>query len=176
MKINSNVEYLFYKYLKLTNIDVVVDIGSMDGKNSLYFRNILPHASLYAFEANPDNYNIMLKNDFLRVNGVKCENMGISNKTSSKIFYCTKSNYPDGSINRGTSSFLKHPSLKIEKEVEVKTIRLDEYFKEINEDRNIALWIDVEGLAFEVLQGIEKLRKNVKIVHVELEKDYVRDG
>ena len=53
MKINSNVEYLFYKYLKLTNIDVVVDIGSMDGKNSLYFRNILPHASLYAFEANP---------------------------------------------------------------------------------------------------------------------------
>jgi hypothetical protein len=43
----------FSLVLKAVRADCVCDIGSRDGEESLFFRHLLPHAVVLAFEASP---------------------------------------------------------------------------------------------------------------------------
>ena len=47
---------MFHFLINKIDPDLVLDIGSRDGKDSLIFRKILPKAKINAFEANPDLY------------------------------------------------------------------------------------------------------------------------
>jgi hypothetical protein len=54
--------------------------------------------------------------------------------------------------------------------VEVESIRLDEFIESLDRaPQSVALWIDVEGAAYEVLEGIERIASRVQVLHVEVE-------
>ena len=55
--------------------------------------------------------------------------------------------------------------------VRVRAVRLDTFLTDVlaGSARTIALWIDVEGAAYEVLEGIDGIRDRVCLVHVEVE-------
>ena len=55
--------------------------------------------------------------------------------------------------------------------VSVRAVRLDSFLTDVlaGPARTIALWIDVEGAAYEVLEGIDRIRDRVCLVHVEVE-------
>jgi hypothetical protein len=55
--------------------------------------------------------------------------------------------------------------------VRVRAVRLDSFLTDVlaGPARTIALWIDVEGAAYEVLEGIDGIRDRVCLVHVEVE-------
>src|SRR5688572_12876775 len=57
---------LFTALLRPLRIDVVCDIGSLNGADALRFRRALPKADIMAFEANPHNYRAMLATPALR--------------------------------------------------------------------------------------------------------------
>jgi hypothetical protein len=55
-------------------------------------------------------------------------------------------------------------------EISVSGIRLDSFVNNLRrKPSKIALWIDVEGAAFEVVNGFNEIRHMVKIVHLEAE-------
>jgi len=54
-----NTQRLFVKLLSGMKISTVCDVGSMDGADSLTFRDALPESSIYAFEPNPENLRRM---------------------------------------------------------------------------------------------------------------------
>jgi len=55
--------------------------------------------------------------------------------------------------------------------VRVKTARIDDFLAgQQNKHARIALWIDVEGAAYDVLSGMGKDPEKVALVHVEVEK------
>jgi len=47
----------FDRLLKIINPDVICDVGSLNGGESLRFRDCVPNAKIFAFEANPLNFN-----------------------------------------------------------------------------------------------------------------------
>ena len=57
------------------------------------------------------------------------------------------------------------------KPVPVRAVRLDSFLTDVlaGPASTIALWIDVEGAAYEVLEGIDGIRDRVCLVHVEVE-------
>jgi len=154
------------------------DIGSLDGAESLFFRRVLINTNFYAFEANPENFQFMVQNEMLKTKNINVYNFAINDKSGKCSFFIADENSDPTSLgNYGNSSLLipdidSIPTLrKVKEEVEVDAIRIDEFL--LNKERiiNAALWIDVEGAAWQVLKGMENIKDDVCLINVEVEKE-----
>ena len=87
MRILIYPEYLFYFLLKRYSPDIVCDIGSRDGRESLKFRSILPDSKVIAFEANPENYAKMVDDHSLVEHAIDVVNQAVSDKHGVIDFY-----------------------------------------------------------------------------------------
>ena len=118
----------------------------------------------------------MSKDTNLRKNRIEIQNKVVWNKNGTINFYIENlSNVPSEKWRKGISSTRKRAkdSLGIKK-VSLPSIRLDSFMKKIwNEPDYIALWIDVEGSAFEVLEGIKGIKEKIVFIHVEVENQKV---
>ena len=74
---------LFQLLLRYERPDLVFDIGSMDGSEALRFRKDLPNTRIIAFEANPNNVDIMFKNNTLKENRIEVQNKAVWNKNGT---------------------------------------------------------------------------------------------
>ena len=186
---------LFSLALKTVGVDCVCDIGSRDGDDSLFFRNLLPDAVVLAFEPNPINYQIMAARLELRTNHIEVFPYAISSRNGRARFYVTDVDYTDAEneavrqqhqipltedvqkIMMGTSSLLVHEGLKVRQTVEVETYRIDEFilsrYPSVNQ---VGLWIDVEGAEYAVIEGITRIKERVVALHVETARTPMRIG
>jgi FkbM family methyltransferase len=117
---------------------------------------------VYSFELNVFNYNNLLR---LSSDNCICENLAISDKKEIIDVYSDneKSGNHISNIVGHDTSFRKMESIG-----KVKSISLDEYFKNKNVDY---MKIDVEGAEFRVIKGgIETFRK-CKLVIIECHYD-----
>jgi FkbM family methyltransferase len=138
--------------------DIVLDIGANIGYYSLIAAELINKGKVYAFEPDPVNYEIFLKN--IKLNNYKNIvplQIALSNeKSRTKLF--KHENNPGG----------HSLSDKINKKgfIDIETISLDE-FVSTNSVNNISfIKIDVEGAEGLVLEGSEKLleKENLKIL------------
>lgn len=173
----TNTKVLFSSVLKALEADCVCDIGSRDGDQALLFRHLRPTATVLAFEANPINFGAMISNNLLRSQRVDIFPYALTNAHGTARFHITDVDYTDEKANKGTSSLLLRPDLKIKESVEVETQRIDEFIlTEYPQARVIGLWIDVEGAEFDVLEGMAGLKDRVIAVHVETAKARLRES
>lgn len=163
-------EYLFYFLLKKYSPDIVCDIGSRDGRESLKFRSILSKSEIIAFEANPSNYAMMIKDDRLINNSVKIINQAVSDKDGTIDFYKIDT---DEAWKSGASSIFARSDDSDNEKIQVPVTRLDDYFSSLAGNKTISMWIDVEGAAFQVINGATDTLKNTMFAHVEVETDYI---
>jgi FkbM family methyltransferase len=163
-----NTKTLFSSILKAQHADCVCDIGSRDGDQSLLFRHLLPDAAVFAFEANPINFEAMKQKPQLREERIQIFPCAISNRRGIARFNIANVDYSDPNANRGTSSLLTSASQQVRETIEVETHRIDEFLSEHSpKPRRIGLWIDVEGAEHEVLEGMRAIKDKVIAVHVE---------
>jgi FkbM family methyltransferase len=173
----TNTKMLFSSVLRATGADCICDIGSRDGDQALLFRHLCPQAAVYAFEANPINFEVMARDERLARHQIKVFPFAISNAQSTAQFHITDVDYGDPHANKGTSSLLVGADIKIKNSIEVETRRIDQLLGiESPQARNIGLWIDVEGAEFGVLEGIEGIHTRVVAVHVETARVPFREG
>lgn len=172
---------LFISLLKKLRCDLVLDIGSRDGKQSILFRDTLPQARIVAFEANPFNYRKMAADPVLTSKKVTLSPCAVSNVNGQATFHIADANYQSEDTehnNLGISSLLVHPGVKSSKSVDVTTVRLDTLLNqpEYAGCRTVALWIDVESAEYWVLEGLGKADDRVQFLHVETAKVPMRVG
>ncbi len=148
-----------------------MDIGSMDGADSKRFRTLLSHAELVAFEANPDNYNLMNADDEIRNKKIRVVNQLVSANEGIQSFYIQRPDKTKNSFNRGTSSAIPRSEAgMLNQEVQVRSTRIDSFLKkEYSHANKVAMWVDVEGFAFEVLESMKDAADRIKLIHVEVE-------
>ncbi len=153
------------------DIDCVCDVGSMDGSESIGFRQALPAAALFAFEANPENLRPMQANPVLREKDVQIVPMAAANYDGLAEFFIVQADYSAHNYQRGMSSLYKRgDGSALQATVSVPTTRLDSFFRQKGlRDLKLALWIDVEGKAYEVIEGAAGLMEQLRVLHVEVE-------
>lgn len=141
----------------------ILEIGAEDARDSILFKEAYPDASIWAFEANANTFNI--NKDKILGLGINYINNAIWNvDNESKIFHIKKSTHP------GISSLRDRGQEYGTETCMVKTIRIDTFCNN-NEISNIdIIKIDVEGCTYEVLDGIGELLDTVKILHIETEQ------
>ena len=152
-------DYLGLINENLDDVKYVVEVGSMDGNDSMFFKNKYPNAEVFAIEGLPDNYEKYLVNK----NKINTFCIVISDYCGTTDYYVKDINGIHGIFDRGTS----YGSGKIE--LECKT--LDVFCGENNIPQIDVLKIDVEGATLNVLMGMINILPNVKMMHIETE-DY----
>lgn len=140
---------------------IVIDLGAYIGYYTLLFAKLVGNkGKVFAFEPEPDNFRILKKN--VEINGYQniiLENRAVSDTNEKKNLY----------ISNGPSMHALFPSrFATEKYIQVKTIRLDDYFKNNNlKDEISFIKIDVEGSELGAIQGGSSLldeNKNLTIL------------
>ncbi len=156
---------------------VVFDVGAHFGETIKLFLNKTNLKKIYSFEASPQNFKT-LKQDISnkKIANVEIHNLGIGDKIEKNYINQTveSSSSTMHKLNN-TSKYLER-KLKIlnikdkdnfQQKIPVQLITLD-YFIEQNNIKQIDLLkIDTEGYEFNVLKGLTKYNKIVKLVYFE---------
>jgi FkbM family methyltransferase len=166
-----NTRELFIALLRELEIDLVCDVGSMNGDDALAFRACLPHARVLALEPNPDNLRHMRADARLQRARVEIIGAAASNADAHAPFFLVEADYATRNARRGMSSLhQRDPGAYPTTAVEVPTLRLETLLGPLLRDgARVALWIDTEGHACEVLEGLGGIARHVTLLHVEVE-------
>ena len=160
---------LFYRLLAaLPDIDLFLDVGSLDGRESFTFEALFPNIPVFAFEPNPHNIEVIQAEIARRYSHVTLEPFAVGNESGTSSFYVRIPLLTTGAD--GTSSILmpREESHYSTSTIEVPLRRLDG-MDSISASTKIALWIDVEGAGYFVLEGLAGIVHKVQIVHIEVE-------
>jgi FkbM family methyltransferase len=152
-------------------IRVICDVGSMNGADALIFRDAVPEASIYAFEPNPVNLRLMEANRALQERNIQVVPLAVTNYDGEAKLYLVDADYSQRDDRRGMSSLYERAGEWAPAAVEwVKTTRLDTFLADkCPPHERLALWIDAEGKAFEVIEGMLGIAERVHLIHVEVE-------
>jgi len=175
--IKCNTKYLFGSLLKIIKPDLICDIGSRDGYEALYFKSICNDAHVIAFEPVPILSERIKSHLEIIKHKIEVCSEAVSNVDGVTNMYLANENFEENprSFKAGTSSLRIKRCAASQDMIVVNTVRLDTLFKDKSYS-NIALWIDVEGCGFEVLEGMKHIHNNVSIIHVEVETiEYWKD-
>ena len=165
-------KYLFLNLLRIFKHGLILDVGSMDGSDSMRFRRMSALSKILAFEANPYNFAKMQANPHLAAMNIEVRNHLVSSKAEKGKFYISKGAVEGvNSGNMGTSSSIKPVNVAdVAEEIEVATVRLDEVIaQEVASTVWVAMWIDVEGAAYEVLRSVGNAKQQIAFLHIEVE-------
>lgn len=165
-------KYLFLNLLKMLKPGLILDVGSMDGADSMRFRRMSLQSKIIAFEANPYNFSKMHSNPRLKEMSIEVRNRLVSSTAEKGKFYISKGAVAGmNSGNMGTSSSMKPVNESdVAEEIEVDTTRLDEVIaSESSPADKVAMWIDVEGAGYEVLSSVVAAKQQVALLHIEVE-------
>jgi len=180
MDIKLETKFLFHRLIKSIKPDLVCDVGSMNASDAQRFRRFLPKARIIAFEGNPVNVESMRQDDNVVRAEVEIQHKVVWNRNGHRIFYMENlsDENDDEDIRRGISSTRPRIENSLgNKEIMVESVRLDTFILGLDDvPKDIALWIDVEGGAYEVLEGIAEIRNKVQLVHVEVETQEYWEG
>ena len=164
---------LFAGIIKKCKPDCILDVGSRDGDQSLFFRDLAPEAYVAAFEANPANYRAMLSRNLERCR-IEVYPYAATNSNGVATFYVADPACDPQAL--GASSLLPG-AYALKEKIEVETRRLDDFILEHYPDvKRIALWVDVECAEYQVLEGISKIKDRVIAVHTETSLKPVREN
>jgi FkbM family methyltransferase len=135
----------FFKILAACNVTDFLECGAYDASTSRRFLRAGGHKAV-AVEANPHTY--AAKTRFAQEQGVITVNCGLGREVAEMEFFVPKSDR-----QAGNGSFLRKPGEAVDS-VRVAVDTIDNIVRGHIEPRGvIGLWVDVEGLALEVLKG-----------------------
>jgi FkbM family methyltransferase len=173
-----NSEFLFRSLAKSLGAEVICDVGAFDCAHSKQFKAI--GARVIALEANPVNFAELARDASLAAAGIELFNYAAWNRDEDVTFNVVDATARDAEWRKMISSVRERSAANRfdSRPVRVRGVRLDTLLGGVLPEPAgaIALWIDVEGAAYEVLEGIHGIRERVCLVHVEVETSAFWEG
>lgn len=175
---NTAVNTLVKTYSKFIDqpIKTIIEVGARDCQESVQFSDLLPDATVFAFECNPHTINLCKQNIENHPN-IKLIEKAVSDKNGKITFYPidvkrTITTWSDG--NPGASSLFKasgkYPVEQyVQKEIEVESITLKKFLDDEEINSIDVLWMDIQGAELIALQGCEQRINDIKLIHLEVE-------
>lgn len=162
LKSNQELANLFANIVAHSNVDSFYEIGALYAEMSMYLKNVIKN--VYAFEASSRNYNLAKE----KIEGIEYINMAIADYNGDIVI--------NSAVNEGASigsdsvlSFINETDNVYEKN-NIACMTLDSFIESKNlTNCSNALWIDVEGFTFQVLNGAKNTLKNTKAIFLEVE-------
>jgi len=167
----------FYAAIAVLRPAVICDVGSCDGAEAIRFKRRRQASHVIAFEANRANFDSMAADPRLAKSGVEVRHCAASNTTGTTTFYEVDP-ASEAPWAKGTSSLRLRGDLiaagLVQRPVGVPSVRLDEALG--STPGRIALWVDVEGAAGQVVEGLRGIAERICVLHIEVEQEELWAG
>jgi FkbM family methyltransferase len=138
-----------------------IDVGAHYGFYSLLIGSDNKNSKIIAFEPVPETFSLLVKNvELNELKNIQVYNLAISDRDETKIFNITEAS--------DSAGFYQHPLTSTIKTMEVKTIALDNFLKDLS-GLPIVVKIDTEGHELHVLEGMRKIIEEVEDVRLVVE-------
>ena len=164
-----------FNHLKRLHISTAIDVGAHKGEFLNYLLTIKDIQEIHAFEPQKEIFDVLNlnfgknKKIFLNSEGVSDINstkeMNLNSLTSTSTFSTINKNSPWFKFK----NIVLNKKDSFQKKIEIKTIRLDDYFKVKDINKIDLLKIDTEGHELKVLNGAKKIFENNKIKYLLIE-------
>ena len=162
-------EHLFERLAVRLDAALVCDVGAFDGAHAKRFARA--GMRVMAFEANPHCFAALAADLSINTAGIRLVNAAAWNRNETVRFHVvTSADKWRGSPRTSIGSVLERVpgyGLTTHEAVAVAGTRLDGMLAA--EAGPIALWIDVEGAGYEVVEGIAGIRDRVCVINIEIE-------
>lgn len=145
------------KYFSDSDIKTIMEIGCLDGKDSLFFKENYPNAKVFCIEGLPKNYDTYLK-DLKNITPI---NVVVADYDGTISYYEKNINGIHGIFDRGSEYGTNV--------LQLKCARMDTICNQYRIDSLDMVKIDVEGATYEILKSIGEKIKTTKIMHIETE-------
>ena len=161
-------------------IEIFFDIGAHKGKYTDLILKEYNIKKAYLFEPQVKMFNF-IKEKYKDKNFINVNSQGVSNKTENVSFYINKHNLTSSLkklnpknkyLNLKSKLFNTSLDGMIENNLDIKTIKLNEFFLENNILNVDLIKIDTEGHEYEVLAGLEGKIKFIKAFLIEFHDDH----
>lgn len=164
----SNIREMvsFANWIKIwSNLEVknIFEIGANYGQDAETLRHCfrIKNKDVYVFEAHPQIYNAIKK-----LHKFNAYNYAVYNKTGTATFNICDLNSKNSGVSTLLHDYKRHNQFK---QIQVKTIRMDEFMEKNNIDTISFLKLDVEGANYEVLDGFGNRLNDIGAIHIEAE-------
>jgi FkbM family methyltransferase len=158
-----------------SEIKTIMDIGSDDGKTSIFYAKTFPNCKVFSIEADFEKIDLINKNIFEQnlVNQISIFNLAIDSTSSNRTFYkfSRKNEYSYNSLLKPLSLLEIYPSLSVYDDVVLETISLKDFFKNENIKQIDLLHLFVHGSELNVLKGAGNHIYNIKMIWVKVFND-----
>lgn len=155
-------------------IKTIIDIGANQGQAIQKFSKIFPNAIIYAFEPLEVPFK-KLKNIAQTNPRIRPYNSALGDTEKTLTFFDYEKSNVSSSFLRVTPTTVKdYPIMKCQKEIQVKQLTLDAFFKESLDSlqKEILVKIDVQGYENNVIKGGAKTLEQASACIVEISIDY----
>lgn len=147
----------------LNEIKTILDVGSLNGIESVKFTEKLPNCNVHTFEPNEESYNNVLISTE-GINKIKVHNVAVSDFKGESDFYITYDNMGGSSLLEPSIIHKTGPNIS---KTTVSVVRLDEFCYENNITEVNVLWMDVQGSELNIFKGMGDILNDVKAIYVE---------
>jgi FkbM family methyltransferase len=162
---------LFEKIILIEKPKFIFEIGAREGTFSRRVSNLLPDCTFFLFEANPFTYNKYF-NDLIKIKNIHYINCAISNVNNFKDFFKPFGlDYKIINFFRGNASLHKRLNKSVNYiKHHIPEFKLDDFINKLKiNNANLFAWIDVEGHAFQVLNGMKESLHKFTGIFIEVE-------
>jgi len=160
---------LFFHLAGILGTDLFIECGAKDARSSRRARRRLNPRRIVAFEANPYTYRRFAKANAAPAHGVEYLHTALSDEVGTVTFNVLQT--ADGRPRSDVQASLLRRQDQLATgfaETTVDATTLDHFFAGDTSER-IALWIDVEGAARNVLSGGTRLLDRAALLIIEVE-------
>ncbi|ERT08181.1 methyltransferase, FkbM family domain protein [Lyngbya aestuarii BL J] len=173
---NQILVEFFLDAAKLLRPNYFFDIGSRDGSASIAVKKAVHTVKCYAFEGNINNYETFKDKEELEQLSIDYRYLAVTNYNGTTDFHIPTE--IDGNKlpkNIGNASVMIRETKDCQYQTtRVNCTKLDDFCLknniELDENQNLALWIDVEGAALQVLEGAKKCLAQTSLILIEVEE------
>lgn len=152
------------KFYDLEDIKTIFDIGSLNGAESYFFGQILPHCKVYSFEANPKSAKMVIDNQKEFSDRLMCVQKAVTNYDGTADFHITRGNVGASSLLVPTGG----PAGTDFEKVTVECTTIDSFCKQNFIDKVDLVWMDLQGNELNALKGMGEYIHNIKAIHTEV--------
>jgi len=154
----------------LSSNSIIVEAGTADGNDTLFFSNYFKDGKIYGFEPEPTYYNKSLEKVGGRSN-VEMMNMALSDRSGTAKFYvsdCSGEICVSSSLLKPKEHLRVHTSISFSNQIDVKTVNLYEWFQAKGLNHIDLLWLDMQGAEPMVLRNAPITLSKTRYLYTEV--------
>jgi 2-O-methyltransferase len=166
---NKIPKYTIDKSIIVRNLPqnaIIIEAGASIGEDTIELAKLFPKGRIYAFEPLPHIFEILKKN----IKGLPNVNLfesALSHSTGNSTIYLS-SNDSSSSLMEPKEHLIAHPEITFDKEIPISTISLDDFGNREGLSKIDFMWLDIQGMEFEILEASKNLFQTVDLLYTEV--------